>query len=285
VIGILSPHAEHHTVPYPLTDLSLAQRLERTEAMANVAFVEARAQVEPSLGATWIEIAGVHAMFDGPQSPLTQTFGLGLFDAVGDAELAALEAFFHDRQAPVFHEVSPLIAPDLLTRLGARGYQPAELSTVLIRPTNVALGSTPDSIAVRHVGIEDVDLWSNVSGQGWSSESPELAAMIAGFGQVIGRARGTHCFLAEREGSPIAAAALSLNSDVALLAGASTIPASRKQGAQLALLHARLRFAAERGAQLAMMVALPGSGSQRNAERQGFRTCYTRTKWRLRSDT
>jgi hypothetical protein len=78
---------------------------------------------------------------------------------------------------------------------------------------------------------------------------------------------------------------LSLNGDVALLAGASTIPASRKQGAQLALLHARLRFAAERGAQLAMMVALPGSGSQRNAERQGFRTCYTRTKWLLRSDT
>lgn len=28
-----------------------------------------------------------------------------------------------------------------------------------------------------------------------------------------------------------------------------------------------------------MMVAQPGSGSQRNAERQGFRTAYTRVKW------
>lgn len=32
---------------------------------------------------------------------------------------------------------------------------------------------------------------------------------------------------------------------------------------------------------LAMMVAQPGSASQRNAERQGFRTAYTRTKWCL----
>jgi hypothetical protein len=30
-----------------------------------------------------------------------------------------------------------------------------------------------------------------------------------------------------------------------------------------------------------MMGSLPGSGSQRNAERHGFRIAYTRTKWRL----
>ena len=73
-----------------------------------------------------------------------------------------------------------------------------------------------------------------------------------------------------------------MNRDVALLAGASTTPENRKRGAQLALLDARLRFAAEHGAELAMMVALPGSGSHRNAERHGFRVTYTRTKWQLR---
>jgi hypothetical protein len=30
-----------------------------------------------------------------------------------------------------------------------------------------------------------------------------------------------------------------------------------------------------------MMCAQPGSASQRNAERHGFRIAYTRTKWRL----
>lgn len=76
------------------------------------------------------------------------------------------------------------------------------------------------------------------------------------------------------EVSPLAAPAL-----VALLGGACTIPAARKQGAQLALLESRLRYGAEQGCDLAMMCALPGSASQRNAERHGFRIAYTRIKW------
>jgi hypothetical protein len=45
----------------------------------------------------------------------------------------------------------------------------------------------------------------------------------------------------------------------------------------------RLRFAADQGCDLALMGALPGSASQRNAERQGFRIAYTRLKWQLYS--
>jgi predicted acetyltransferase len=67
---------------------------------------------------------------------------------------------------------------------------------------------------------------------------------------------------------------------VALLAGASTVPSARRQGAQSALLHARLRHASTQGCDIAMMGAAPGSDSQRNAERQGFRVAYTRIKWR-----
>jgi len=87
--------------------------------------------------------------------------------------------------------------------------------------------------------------------------------------------------LAELDGQPIATGGLSINDGVALLAGASTVPESRKQGAQLALLESRLRHAAESGCDLAMMGAQPGSASQRNAERHGFRIAYTRIKWRL----
>ena len=68
---------------------------------------------------------------------------------------------------------------------------------------------------------------------------------------------------------------------MALLGGASTIPEARRQGAQLALLESRLRYAAQNGCDLAMMCAAPGSASQRNAERHGFRIAYTRIKWRL----
>jgi predicted acetyltransferase len=67
---------------------------------------------------------------------------------------------------------------------------------------------------------------------------------------------------------------------VAHLAGAATIPEGRNRGAQLALLDYRLRYAAAHGCDIALMGALPGSGSQRNAERHGFRIAYTRIKWR-----
>jgi hypothetical protein len=76
---------------------------------------------------------------------------------------------------------------------------------------------------------------------------------------------------------------LFIDKETACLAGAATIPAGRKQGGQTALLDARLRFAAARGCTIAMMGALPGSQSQRNAEKNGFRIAYTRTKWQLKN--
>jgi GNAT superfamily N-acetyltransferase len=100
-------------------------------------------------------------------------------------------------------------------------------------------------------------------------------------GQVSARAEGTSCFLAELDGQPVAAGGLSIAEGTALLAGASTLPAARRHGAQRALLQARLRFAAEQGCDLVMIGAQPGSASQRNAERQGFRVAYTRIKWHL----
>jgi hypothetical protein len=48
---------------------------------------------------------------------------------------------------------------------------------------------------------------------------------------------------------------------------------------QIALLHARLRRAAETGCDLAVSLAQPGSASNRNISRQGFETLYTRVKF------
>lgn len=100
---------------------------------------------------------------------------------------------------------------------------------------------------------------------------------------AIAHARNAHCFLAHLDGEPIAAAAVHRSGDVALLAGASTIPSARRRGAQQALLQARLAFAAARGIDLAMVVTQPASPSQRNAERQGFRPVCGRASGSSRS--
>ena len=272
---------------YPRSDLELARRLERTEGRANVAFVEARAQLRPELGATWTEVAGAYAMFDGVESPLTQTFGLGLFEPVTEEHLETLESFFHERGTEVFHETSPLAGIELASLLQKRGYGPVEFTNVLYRPTDVELPESPSSHAVlqvRRIDRREARAWAATAAEGWSTEGEGLADFVRDLGEMMATSAGTHCFLAELEDRPIAAGTLFLGEDVALLAGAGTVPDARRQGAQRALLEARLQFAVDQGRPLAMMCAAPGSASQRNAERRGFRIAYTRIKWQLPSD-
>lgn len=268
------------------SDLALARRLEKCEARSNMEFVEARAQAFPNSGAQWIEVAGAYAMYDGVMSPLTQTFGLGVFEEVTDEDLDLIEEFFHERGTQVFHEVSPLADRALLALLNDRGYQPVEFTSVMFRPIRPGVHFTErhnESIRVRVVRADEHELWARTAARGWS-EFAELGDFMLELGQISAKRSNALSFLAEVDGEPIATGALSICEGVALLAGASTIPEGRKQGAQLALLDNRLRFAAEQGCDLAMMCALPGSASQRNAERQGFRIAYTRVKWRLARD-
>jgi hypothetical protein len=267
---------------YPFADLELARRLERTESLSNAGFVEARAKAFPNVGAEWTEVAGTYAMFDGAGSPVTQTFGLGMFEPLTPESLDQIEMFFLERGADVFHEVCPLADPSTFALLSKRGYKPIEFSNVLYRPisTDLRLDAPQNrKVQVRLTGPDEVDLWAQTAFEGWS-EFTEVADFLRDLGQVVARSKSLS-FLAELDGKPIAAGALSINSDVALLAGASTIPSARRQGAQLALLEARLRYGAAQGCTEAMMVTQPGSGSQRNSERHGFRIAYTRTKWQL----
>jgi len=109
-----------------------------------------------------------------------------------------------------------------------------------------------------------------------------LAEFMFEFGQISARCAGGLPFIAEIESQPIAAGMLFIYDDAAILAGASTVPENRRQGAQAALLVARLRYAAEHDCTIAIMGASPGSQSQRNAEKNDFRIAYTRTKWQLK---
>jgi GNAT superfamily N-acetyltransferase len=267
---------------YPFADLELARRLERTEARSNAGFVEARAKAFPNVGAEWIEVAGTFAMFDRAGSPITQTFGLGMFEPVSAEDFDRLEVFFTERGADVFHEVCPLADPTTFALLSERGYKPIEFSNVLYRPISADLrldAARNEQIRVSRIREDEVDLWAQTMFEGWS-EFTEVADFLRDLGHVTARSKALP-FLAELDGKPIAAGTLSINEDIALLAGASTIPSARRQGAQNALLEERLRYAATQGCNVGMMVTLPGSGSQRNAERHGFRIAYTRTKWAL----
>jgi GNAT superfamily N-acetyltransferase len=261
-------------------DLDLSQRLERAEGVSARLFVEARREVSPERESEWIQAGGVCACFDGPDSPVTQTFGLGLFEPVTGQALSQLEAFFFERQAEVNHEISPLAGVECFRFLADRGYRPVEFTSVMYLPIGTEPASKPE-IEVRAATSADYDTWAQVSAQGWSKDAPELKDFVLDLGRVIARKRNSVAWLALLDGKPIATAAQTICEGVSHMAGASTIPEARGRGAQLALLGARLRYAKERGCSLALMGAQPGSASQRNAERQGFRIAYTRQKWHL----
>jgi GNAT superfamily N-acetyltransferase len=268
-------------------DLALSRRLERAEGHACLQFAQARRRLFPDSGAEWMECAGAYAVFDTIDSPVTQTFGLGIFEELTAASLDVIERFFKDRGAQVLHEVSPLAGVAALGLLCARQYRPIEISNVLYRPVpNPMAVEKPTArdhgnITVRVIGPEEAQLWNDISARGWSHEHPELLDFILQVGAISSAREQSPCFLAEVDGQPGAAGVLCIHDGVALFGGAATVPEQRRRGLQAALLEERLRYAFDHGCDLAMMVAEAGSNSQRNAERKGFRIAYTRTKWRL----
>jgi GNAT superfamily N-acetyltransferase len=263
-------------------DLNLSRRLERAEGRSCVEFAEARSRLHPQSGATWIECAGAYAVFEGVNSPVTQSFGLGLFEPLSPPALDTMEAFFLDRGALVVHEVSPMAGIATLDLLCTRGYRPIELSSVLHQEVQRPAANThPGTVMVRLARPDEAALWAQINARGWGHEHPELLDFLGEFGSMAFAREHAVNFIAELDGQPGAAGGLSLHDGVALFAGATTLPEMRRRGLQAALLEARMSYAFEHGCDLAMMVAEAGSQSQRNAERKGFRIAYTRTKWQL----
>jgi GNAT superfamily N-acetyltransferase len=266
-----------------LSDLRLSRRLERAEGNACVQFAEARRRLFPDSDTEWIECGGAYAVFDGIDSPVTQTFGLGIFEELSAASLDVIERFFLDRGASVLHEVSPLVGVAALDLLCTRNYRPIEISSVLYQPVEKPIGVDHNHIKVRVIGPEEAQLWTDISARGWTSDHPELTDFFLQFGKISSARSQSVYFLGELEGKPGAAGVLCIHDGVALFGGSSTIPELRRRGLQSALLQARMRYAFDHGCDLAAMAAEAGSDSQRNAERKGFRIAYTRTKWRLAS--
>jgi hypothetical protein len=257
----------------PFADLSLARRLERAEGVNNARSVEARARLFPERGACWIEVAGALAMFDGPSSPITQTFALGLSQMPTVDDMARIEAFYHERGAPVYHEVSPIADVALLAQLVDRGYQPIEFTSVLYRSIAGLKG-------LKWRRLQPCDPAARARRRSYARTRRGMARIArrlhAGDGLVRqhGRAPAVRR-RARRRSRPVR---------WSLCRAWRTWPApydprGRRRGAQLALLEraaaacgiARFRSRAH-GAQ-------PGR-PQRNAERHGFRIAYTRAKWK-----
>lgn len=249
-------------------DLTLAKRLEMITARSGQECADVSA-----------EIAGGIATFSGIDSPITQAFGVGLFGPVSEAELDRLEDFFFSRNAPVALELCPYIHPSLIWLLKSRSYHLEEFSNVLVRELEPGENiKSPDSaLQVREALPDESTLYSGVVAQGFSEQLPMTDALRHVVESFFQRASG-RCFLALADGEVAAAGCVAAHQQLAEFYGAATLDGFRRRGAQNMLIAARLRWAVDQGCDLATTTTQPGSSSQRNFERAGFRVVYTRTK-------
>jgi ribosomal protein S18 acetylase RimI-like enzyme len=263
-------------------DQALARRLESAEEMPQVLYAESYQKSRPEIGAEWQEIAGGHMIFAGLGSPMGRATGLGLDCEVTESDLNRIEEFYRSHGAPSQVDVCPYTDMKFLEMLKSRGYCCAEFNNVLARKLDFEFVAEeerqlPSGVEIRRGELEEARMLSGIlescffpDGNAPEGMDEMLTPMFQFPDSVV--------FAGAVNGKLVAAASglMIPRRRVVALAGAGTLPEFRNQGLQTALLRQRMNAAAEAGCELAVIVTLGGTTSQRNAERLGFTVAYTK---------
>lgn len=255
--------------------LALARRLEMTHAWRGVKYARAQLVWRPETNCTVEAVAGGFAIYAGHDSPLNRAVGMGLHGPVTRADLEGVEQFYLRRQAVPRLDLCPLADPSLLDLLNQSGYRLERFFNVLARPLSDDDVSPSIKIRITQARLEEAELWILTTAQGFTGKDnppqADLDILTPNF-----HSQDATCFLAWTEKKPAGGGAMFIHEGVVELGGASTRPAFRNRGVQMALLQARLAASRKAGCDLAVSMTGPGSDSQRNIERAGFQLAYTK---------
>jgi hypothetical protein len=239
-------------------DTALARRIEAGEALNAAGCAES------------IAVAGGFAAFAGFGSPLSHAVGLGMNGSVTGAEFDRLEEFYRARGTPVNLDYCPHADFSLLELLTARGYRIVECNNVLAGP----IIGVADA-RVRMAAPDEEPTWTRTMLEGFFHRT-DVSEVELEVGRRLFHMESASAWVGLVEGRPAAAAGMNERGRLALLFADSTLQAFRGQGLHLALIRARLAHAGQLGCDLATASTAPGSISQRNYERAGFRVAYTK---------
>jgi GNAT superfamily N-acetyltransferase len=226
-----------------------------------------------------LEIAGgVCGCFDALPDVLmtSRAVGIGVESPVSAGDLEEIDAFFREAGTRYQVAVSPA-AEDLAELLAERGLEPAYPWAIFRRDAGPY--KAPTELRVEGVGADRADQCGRVIVRAY--EMPEAAADA--LAAVIGRP-GWHAFMTYDGDEPVGGATVFVHERAAWLGGAGTLPAHRRKGSQGALLAARIRKAAEQGAEVlatetgALENGRPAN-SYRNLVRVGFEEIYVRPNY------
>lgn len=225
----------------------------------------------------WEAYGSGHLVFIARNYPIGRAHALGFAGTVTPEDIRHVEEFYFQRGSAAQVDVCPYADPSLFASLNERGFQVLEFNTTLARwiLPEERFGARLKKIEIRGIRKEEVEEWSRVLARTffanqwrkwehlflpWAKpESPlTLAAVVDG--RIVGTASGV--VVPEYK--------------LAAFFGAATLPEFRGCGIQSAFMQERLRIARDAGCDLAVTLTMPGTTSQRNAERAGFRVAYTK---------
>jgi GNAT superfamily N-acetyltransferase len=142
---------------------------------------------------------------------------------------------------------------DLGERLARRGLT-CSWTVGVAGSTSLPIEASDDPIHVEAVGLDRVEVFSDVVADGWECDREPFAALNRM--AVAHPAYGQHLFIASYDGKPAAAAMYMAFARSAYLIGGVVLPEFRGKGVYRALVAARLRDAAARGLSLATSHAM-----------------------------
>jgi GNAT superfamily N-acetyltransferase len=259
--------------------LALARRLEMAHAWRSVKYARAQLVWQPETHSTVKAVAGGFAIYAGGGSPANRAVGLGLHGPITQADLDLVHEFYGRLHAAPRLDLCPLADPSLLDLLNQNGYRLEHFFNVLARPLSDqdAAVSAPAALRITQATPEEAELWIRTTAQGFTGEEDPPQADLDVLKPNFHSADAT-CFFARLDDEPAGGGAMFVHDGVAELGSASTRPAFRRRGVQMALLQARLAAARKSGCDLAASMTEPGSDSQRNMIRVGFRLAYTKAR-------
>jgi GNAT superfamily N-acetyltransferase len=248
------------------TDMALARRIEAGHAHS--------ARISTP-GVSIEEVGGGWAIFHRVDSPVTQAIGLGMRGPVESRDLDRLEAFYHSQGSAAIIDQCTLADPSFVTMIHERGYMVREITNVLARRLDPAeeFDDVAPGVTVEPVAAHEFPSWVRMVVQGFAGQDDvpeEHVAMLASADPRL------LAFFGLRDSSRCATAAMDVHAELATLFGDATLVDARGHGLQLALIHDRLRRAAQLGCDLATASVVPGGVSHRNYERAGFQLIYGR---------
>lgn len=192
-------------------------------------------------------------------------------------DLGAALRYFREKGLPCRVDATPFAGGEILAYLERESFHQRGFQTALY------FDGAPDATQECEIRLADLPEWQQFAAAALPAAFGEQAetwiqwltdSIRATFGRPDWRT-----YIAFVQGQPAAFAQLHIEGRAGCLALAGTLPAFRGHGAQTALIQRRIADALAAGCDLICTQTGPGTVSQHNMERAGFRIAYTKAEF------